>query len=302
MKIKLYGINIRSGENPMFSDFMDYLITAETLGFDYAGFKRFLYVVKNQDHYSGLLITTKDQKKFMELSNEQGEITITARDVTEGAELAEFNFFIVDAITGRGLYQHYYHSCAFNQFGFILKYFFEKFKQIKIAEESNGLTNKRDLAVVKKKYANPLAWGFFMREESFDNLLARLAKIKSFDFTFSTVTVSDPVFRPLSGLCKQVSQKYSFAKNSVLSTVISAIKDSVSALGINDGKVIGVDENGQDVDVFLTDNLESFAEWDYDAVAEKMQRLNPREFNDAWLTNVILKKFNDQRELFSISS
>lgn len=48
------------------------------------------------------------------MSGDGGNVEITARDVTEGSALADFNFFVVHSATGRGLYQHYYHSCTAN--------------------------------------------------------------------------------------------------------------------------------------------------------------------------------------------
>ena len=300
MKVKVFGIQFNTGKAVTVSQFFDHLIASNTTNIDFHGFKRFLYLKKHEDKYVGLFITTKDHKKFMEMSGDGGNVEITARDVTKGSALADFNFFVVHSATGRGLYQHYYHSCTFTQFGTFSKSYFEQLKGQMLDAALKGVDKKTEQTKLRQKFKEALVWTYFMRQESFTQLIAKLSRIKSFAFGISSLVAKESVFTPLGGLSKSVKQTYTFEPETKLNQAVEAIKSALGLIDIDDASVQGINDKDEPVVIHLESNLDAFAEYDFDDVANKMSKFTPANFEKSWMTLELLKLIKNNGPRFTL--
>ncbi|WP_291933821.1 hypothetical protein [Limnohabitans sp.] len=299
MKVRVFGIEFTCGSGISVADFFEHMSKSKTHGIDFNGYARYLYLKKHDDCYVGLFVTTKDHKKFMEMSGVGGNVEIVARDVTEGAALADFNFFIVHAVTGRGLYQHYHQSCTFTQFGSFTKKYYDSLKAKLIAEATKDVTNKKEQGKIRQRYKPPLTWSYFFRKESFDSLIEKLSRIKSFSFGISTINATEPVFTPLGGISKSVRQTYSFSKDAKLASILPAIRSALKSVSIDDASVDGVDDKDEAITIHLESNLDPLAEYDFDDVANRMAKFNPAIFEKSWMTTELIRIFKSKGSLFT---
>lgn len=67
---------------------------------------------------------------------------------------------------------------------------------------------------------------------------------------------------------------------------------------IEDGKVVGVDSDGIDRVLRITDNPDNFGEYDYDAVAPKINSLDIDEFEKSWVITELLAKCTEYKHIF----
>lgn len=301
MKVRVFGIEFICGDGITTAEFFEHMIKSKTQEVDFHGYMRYLYLKKQDDYFVGLFVTTKDHKKFMEMSSAGGNVEIVARDVTKGAALADFNFFVVHALTGRGLYQHYHHSCSFTQFGSFTKDFYDSFKAQKIKDASKGVTKKDELTKIRGRFKTPLKWTYFFRKESFDSLIAKLNRIKSFTFGISTIDATEPVFTPLGGISKSVKQTYTFGKDTKLGTILPAIQKALEKVTIDDASVEGLNDKNEEVTIHLESNLDPLAEYEFDDVANKMAKFNPVNFESSWMAGELIRIFNSKGNLFTLA-
>jgi len=299
MKIRLLGLDFQPGKGISLADLFSYIASKQGTSLNFHGYERLLYIEEIKEFHVGLLITTKDQKKFLELTQDSGNVKIEPRDVTEGAQLADFNFFLIHKKTGRGIYQYYHNSCALNPFAYLCRKHYDELKQAKI-EQMLGLLKaptEGAKSKVRKQYSGTLKWVQIVRPEAFDALIKTLSKIHSFSVTMSTLSQEEKVFRPLSLLAKKVSHEFKFSDDSTVSAIGDNIRSVIDKLAPDSGRVEGIDSDGLEQIIKLTNNPDSFGEFDYDNVAEKMN-FSPKEFATSWFMKEIVKIVESKPALF----
>lgn len=290
MKIKLLGINFKLGSGISLSDLFKYIAKTEASPIEVGNYGRFLYIGERDDCHVGLLITTKNHKKFLEFKQDKVNAKLEARDVSEGAKFAEFNFFAIHKRTGRGIYQYYHHSCSLNTFGIICRQYYEKLKIEKIAEaleQCAEITPKNEKAI-KKRFAGKLDWEIVVRPEAFDTLIERLKSIKAVTLSLSTLAYERTAFTPLSRVAKNMTQRYSFAAKSSVATLIDGIRSVIQNSSVDGAKVEGVDCDGLDQVIKLVNTPDFFGEFDFDGVAGTMT-ISPQNFIDSQFLKEIIK-------------
>lgn len=135
MQAHLMGFLWETGAGITLEDFFKHLAKLKDVETAYANYNRLLYVGERGNYYLGLFITIKDQRRSPEIKNESGVYKINVRSLEEGTNLVDFNFFVINKTTQRGLYQHYHHSCSLNQFGIFCQRQYEDLKQARIDAE-----------------------------------------------------------------------------------------------------------------------------------------------------------------------
>ena len=95
MKVKVFGIQFNTGKAVTVSQFFDHLIASNTTNIDFHGFKRFLYLKKHDEKYIGLFVTTKDHKKFMEMS---------AREIWRGLMMKKMEMICFKVVVGKNCF------------------------------------------------------------------------------------------------------------------------------------------------------------------------------------------------------
>jgi hypothetical protein len=71
--------------------------------FEFKGYQRLVYVASEKDRIIGLLLTAKNHKRFCELRRQGKSMKINVREAEKGASLIDFNFFLIDKKSSRGL-------------------------------------------------------------------------------------------------------------------------------------------------------------------------------------------------------
>lgn len=301
MDIKLLGIEFELGKGIAFADYFKHI--AATKGHPIVLFKygRFLYVAEIGDFYAGLLITTKDQKKFLEFTHDAGDAKLEAKDVTEGAQLADFNFFIINKTSGRGLYQYYHNSCSINTFGMLCKRHYESLKadRIHLSIASLGPTKPtaKQEKEIRSAYSGTLKWNILVRPEAFSALVAQLSSIKALTVSVTTLAYRNTIFSPLAKRAKRMTQRFRFPSNAAPAGVLEDIETLVAIPELESARVEGKDENGLDQVIKLQNTPDSFGIFDYDRVAE-MMNFSPRDFAASPFLKELMKVAEEKKSLF----
>lgn len=289
MKIKLLGIEMVTGQGVTLSDLFQ--IIGETGGdpVEVGGHSRFTYVDKIDGYHVGLVITTKDHSKFLEFKHDKTNAKLEARDVSEGAKLADFNFFAINDATGKGVYQYYHQSCGVNSFGLLCKSFYEKLKAKRVSAAKSGvakLTTKIE-AQINKDYRGTLKWEILVRKETFDKMVSELKAIQAVTLSVSTLAYADTAFSPIALVAKNMSQRFTFGKGASVASVASSILKVAKASDVEGARVEGVGEDGLEQIIKMFNTPDVFGEYDFDDIAQTMT-ISPIDFaKSAFLQSII---------------
>ena len=302
MKVRVIGIELLANEGTKLADLWEHIMRQSGTVYECAGLKRMVFIKEEDGLFNGLLITIKDHKKFIELFNGKDGIEINSRDVSEGSDLAEFNFFKLSKKTGRGIYQHYHNSCGGNTFGILLRKIFHELNKSNRAEALKACKSDSEKKAASKKFSKTLQWNFIVRRESFADLIEKMSKINSFECTLSALEVNEGVFSPSNGLAKRITQKFAFEKKAKLSLIVAGVKKFIKEKLLDDYKIVGEDDDGNDLTINMEDNLEIFSEYDFDDVADKMKGLRPADFSATWMMQEMQRVFNKNSVHFTVAA
>lgn len=254
----------------------------------------------NEKYYLGVVVTIKDQRRFCELSKEQGKIKIKVVNLEDHQSIMEFNFFVINKTSGLGLYQHYHQSCSIGQFAHLVS---KRYRDIAdgLAEEEiaqNEKIDEKKIAAIRKKYSGRLDWSVLVRKEALENLLLELSLIKSFEFDFMHLESKEPEYQPLSGKVRKERRKLSFVRNTFSHFVAHKISVLANKLKISSGRVIGEDEDGISRAIKIMDNPDNYGEYPYDDVAAKLHNLDLSSISDSWVIIELLEKAMQYKAFF----
>ncbi|QSX37621.1 P-loop NTPase family protein [Shewanella sedimentimangrovi] len=243
--------------------------------------------VHNNNYYTGLVVTVKDQKKFCRLSDKNGNITIKVENLKGSEKLLEFNFFIVDKITGLGLYQHYHQSCSLNVFGQYLKKYHKILRntksesEISILEHKKGRSlNEAQRAKIRSKYRAKLTFAPLVRQEKLEEILNEFKKIKSFEFEYQYLTNDIRKATPLSKYVKRKREKLTFVSGSGVNVLANAISSFVDSEEAKSGRVFVEDYDGETFPLKIYNMPDCFGVEDFDALATKLNGLEVDRFHE----------------------
>ena len=308
MKITFQGFRLYSGNGITLPEFAEILAQASSADTEYKfneHHRLFLFEKdSNEEFYTGLLITAKDQKTFPELRNEKGKISIKVSELAAGSRLMDFNFFVLHKITFCGVYQHYHASCSPAQFGVFLRYFFWKPErdariEAKKAElVQNGIPAEKAEEKAKKAFNRSLKFDLFYKPEDFEKILQTMKEIKRFEFDVSTKVAKQKIFSPGVEL-KKVQERVAFANAALIDKISGAVSGFVKNNKIERGKVIAIDPTGEQRSVYLTKNVEGFGEFDFDAVTAELEIEDlASEFSTSPVIKNLISAAKDNNTLF----
>lgn len=172
----------------------------------------------------------------------------------------------------------------------------------KIDQQFNALDKKaqteKNKASIRKQFAGTLTWSQIVRPENFDALVASLSSINLFSVNISSLQENEPVFRPLALLSKKVFREFKFSGSLSNQSIASHIKNIVRSFTPESARVEGIDADGLEQIIKLTNNPDSFGEFEYDDVTEKMT-FTSNEFASSWFMKEILRIANSKPAMFS---
>ncbi len=300
MQARLFGFGFKVAKGISLSDFLAHLSTIKGTQIRFGSHDRLLYLGERNAYALGLFLTIKDQRKTCEiLKTLHGQYTIAVRDLEQGSNLVDFNFFLINKNTGRGLYQHYHNSCSLNQFGTFCRRQYDDLKDAKVEEAlaecaRDTLQNRKR---VKFEFAGTLRWEMLVREEGLDDLMAQLFTFKVFEFDVSTITIPDEGYAPLNGCIKKDTRRLRFEPKVDAGSIRSGISWLIRKYKITKGKVIGKDEDGIEQIFRLMENPRSFGNYEYEEIADETV-LNLDNIEESSFFNEMLQVVEKNRPIF----
>jgi hypothetical protein len=270
-----------SGTGPTIVDFLQSLVGIGSKTADYKGYDRLHYLAQRGDYFLGLLVTIKDQRVFCQLIDEGSELKISVAELEANTHAMDFNYFAINATTGRGVYQHYHHSCAFTVFGSLCS---TKYAQLahQVGAKKAALTHE-----------------IIVRPEKLGELLDEMNEIKSFQFDVGTVTAVEPTFGPLGQYGKKRRHKISFDRGHV-SQLRQQLKTFVRRTGgLEKARIVGKDADGAMRILDLDFNPMHLAQIDFDTAAREMS-FDLAKFDRSALAGRVMQVVADHRQLLEI--
>jgi hypothetical protein len=300
MDIKLLGFELEVGKGISLVDLFDYIATTKGSPIVFYKYGRFLYVEDLGQHYAGLLITTKDQKKFIEFEQHAGTAKLEPRDVTQGSQIADFNYFLVNKKTGRGLYQYYHNSCSIDTFASVCKRHYDNLKesQIKAAISALAQPTPSKQRQCRSMFAGTLTWNVLVRPEAFRDMVSDLKSIKSLTVTVTTLAFKQTIFSPIANHAKRMTQTFRFPANTApVPALLGEIDALVGLHEVDAARIEGQDKDGRHHVLKVDNTPDSFGVYDYDTIASKMD-LRPDDFVNSDFMKELIKVAGQKKTLF----
>ncbi|OWY71605.1 hypothetical protein B7486_07930 [cyanobacterium TDX16] len=281
-------------------EFFDHLKDLKDKPIPFGGFDRLIYVGSREDYFIGLFIKLKDQRRSAEIIQDGGQFTVTVRELEEGKNLIDFNFFVINKSTMRGLYQHYHQSCSLNQFGIFCARQYDDLRDSKIEEEVKSIGDNISASQrrqIQSRFKGSLTWQNMVRSEALEQLLEELDIIKYFDFTLATIDDNDSLLTPLSPYAKRNRRivRFKSVQKGLAGTLVSLVKSK----RITVGKIGGVDAEKRERVFRLIENPGKFGEYEYDDLANETV-LNLKDVDSSPFFDEMLDIIQDDAELKAI--
>ena len=258
------------------------------------GYDRLIYLDEKDGFYVGLMLTIKDEKTFCQIKRDPSKATkLYVNKIGEQDSLVDFNFFIINKKTKRGLYQYYWHSCSLRQFLSLLRS-----KYVELADKADAADIKK---AGGKRAARAFAASPMFREESLDELLTNMESIKSFQFDYTAAFLPDDDASPLADSVTTESRSFKFKSTAGKGTIIKAIKAVIKSESVLNASV-GAVESDVGLRRFILEeerNLESYGNQDFDDVTAQMSTLpDPTMIKEALCIKQMIKAAKDNSLLF----
>jgi hypothetical protein len=278
MKIRLQAVEWALGRGVTFDELFQRLQQASTdedgkpLELDFKGRKRILVAQAQGDFWILLFLTVRDHRRFCEMQRQDdGGISITIREVTEGAEVVDFNFLICHKETGRGVYSYYHRSCHFDDLTRHCRDVYREWRSdligAAIVEGGNTDQAKRD---AEKRYAGLLSGTLLLTPQQIRELVETLHTIKLLEMSFGEVQVGKNWGQPLHGLVRVAKHTFTFSQNIPIRRLRDRVIQAIERAQIHRGKVVGDTADGIEHAYHLKRNAGTFEELDFDEVAEEL--------------------------------
>ena len=191
MHVRFLGFELGVGDVAV-ADFFKFLNGLHEKEFEHSGEKRLLYIASNQHYHIGLLLTIRDQRKFCELTSGQ-HFKISIRELKDKNRLADFNFFAVNKITHKGLYQHYRGACGLTAFGNMLRrQYHQALEEARLDAfpPKQGKTSNSQRTKALQQLKGSLTLTPMYKKEDFDQLVENMKNVQTLAFDCITLSKS----------------------------------------------------------------------------------------------------------------
>ena len=305
MQVRLLGFRFATDVTSLsLQTFADYIHSKRGDSHELGAHNRLLFLnsTHNDKYYVGLLVTIKDQKTYCELVSNGGKLTIKVNELDAESNLMDFNFFVINKANGLGLYQYYHQSCSLNSFGYYNSRRFSEHRKAeidaKIAELDESKVTAAKEKAIRGKFKGQLKWEILVRKEKLKALIEELDQVKSFEYSFLSLTTEEPEFKPLSNYVRKESTRIAFTSGSPVDRIAGVVSRFVSHRDIDSGKVTGVDAGGITRVLRITDNPDNFGEYSYDEIAPKINSMDIDSFEESWVVQELLAKCSEYKHIF----
>ena len=309
MLVRFLGFSFSTNaSNLSLNDYIEFMIARHGKSHQLGSHERFMFIntTHSKKYYVGLFVTVKDQKTYCELVQKSGKLVVKVSELDGDSSLMDFNFFVINKTTGLGMYQYYHQSCSLSSFGYFNYRRFTEYRESKVEdglatppEEKQAVSGEK---AIRKYFRGNLKWEILVRKEKLKEMIEQLKRVKAFEYTFTELTAQEPEFKPLKNFVKKERTKLSFSATSPVQLLAGTITNIVRKVGIDQGKVMGIDEEGIERVLRLTNNPDNYGEYEYDDVAPKINALEVSEFEKSWVIQELLDKCQENKHIFEVKA
>lgn len=214
----------------------------------------------------------------MTLVKEPGELRLTAEQLEQNKAIVEVNFFVLNEVTGRGLYQHYHQSTHLDGFCDFCRLAYDSPLIAKRAELEQHFTEGR---ITKEEFRQgisdlrgTLTYAVMVRKENLPVLVSELEQINSVEVVLAAKQITRAEFRPMAENAMRQTERFVFGRQSskrrerVKASVMEAVhafgkERSARIVGMLPGKLLRVLE--------LEENYDVLGELDFDKTAKDLK-------------------------------
>jgi hypothetical protein len=233
----------------------------------------------------GLVVTVKDQRKFLELVANSTNFQIRVNNLRGANKLMEFNFFVINKSNGLGVYQYYHGSCSPQTFG---SYLITRYRALSNDSRDSAIANlhkqkKHTIKAersIKSTHRFGLDFSLLVRPEGIKDILSSYKEIKSFSYEFLSLESAVSFGSPLNGLAKKVTEKVTFDPKVEKKKIAQGIDSMMSSIKANTARVHVVDDEDQPLSIKLLKIPDNFGEQEFDLLAEALDNLDVKVFKD----------------------
>lgn len=266
MKVRIFAFDWVMGGGITVEDFCNHLKTLSGLEAEH----KMIALSKKDGYWAGVLLSIKDVTAYCQMQRNGGAFTIEAKQLDENTQIADFNFFIINPTTGRGLYQHYHQSPVSNTFGKFVKKRYLTYRKQRIDDEVLAAggedIKKAEEKKIRAKYFGGLAYKTLLKSKEFIKCVDALKQIKMFAFELETITAEERLLIPGAEFAKRCSHKFFYQDGSVLSGLKTGIAKTLTDMNLKSASIKGKDENNEDVIYKLFHDYATFEEFEYNDI------------------------------------
>jgi hypothetical protein len=266
MKVRIFGFQWEMGKGITVDEFCKYLQSISGVENN----RKVIALTQINGYWAGVLLSIKDMKAYCQMKKDGQNFKISAKKLEENARIADFNYFLIHPVTGRGIYQHYHQSPVTNTFCHFARRRYAVCRNERVTSEIEAAggqdIHKDDLKIIKTKYRGSFNFQTLLRKEDFVQCVSAMKSVKNFSFELATITDEEKLFTPASEYAKRCSHKFFFSENAVVSGLKTSIAETVKKFGIRRASVNGVDEHGQETVYKLLNDYATFEEFEYDDI------------------------------------
>lgn len=292
MKVKYLGFEIRTAKNLItINDFIENNLIFEIKDI----FKRDIFIdCVDPTYYKGLILTVKDQKAYCKLQGSVDDLEIKVENLSGEDKLIEFNFFVINKSSGKGLYQFYYQSTSLAKFQEILKKQFLGYRAILLQNEyeaniKSGKSEYKSKKDSNKKYSDTLSLDLLVKPQTLSQLLQKCKQIKSFEVEFSTYDYIRKLGLPMPAHATKLKQKVFFDKDTKVRELASSIVKFIDQEEPVGGTIMVLDEFGQEMPYKLMDTPDLFHEEEFDDLVQKLNTVKVGNFSQSIIFDEMIK-------------
>lgn len=245
MNVKVYGFEWIVGSDTTLTDFLNYLKSENGVEKE----NEVIGVIDLGAYWAGVLITIKNRRAYFQYTKSGKDFKVSVRKLEAGTSIVDLNFFILNASTGKGLYQHYHHSPYLSTFAHTFAQRYLSFKTI------YGLKGR-------------LKQNILFKPDSIEKYAERMAVIKKVEVEFVSATYSEREFTPVAVHATRVVHKAVFDQRweqnprAIKKAVVDFFKSQKDKL--SRATVRGIDGNGIEVNYKLLNDPDVYLEYNYD--------------------------------------
>ncbi len=263
MKIKIFSFEIEDSEGYTLEDFFQGFDGETIFDTDH------IVGVKQLGHYwAGILLSIKDQKAFCRIKRHKSQFTLAPEKLGDD-RIADFNYFIINPKTNRGLYQWYHQSGSVSSFCSFLKVFYNSLRDKTRDICLEKIEEEKDKTQEKKRFRKSLHLTILCRADSLEKRIKSLESVQNLEVAYATY---DPVegdpLAPFQPYVKRRAERVSFKKGAT--GVVAKVAAFARQFTGETLRVEGVDPDGHEQIYKLMNDHDVFEEFEYDDVLESI--------------------------------